>query len=262
MSRESGSVAFIVGGASGIGEATADALTANHWRVVIGDRDLRAAETVAARLTNAGREAVATGLDVTDVVSVDRATTEAAAAWGRLDAVVPCAGVIDPSPSEDATDDSIFRMIDIHLMGAIRCIRAAFPYLREAPTPAVVALSSVTAHIGAPHRMSYAAAKGGIEAVVRTLAVEWAGHGIRINAVAPGWVRTPMVTRAVEEGRLDASTLADLSPLGRMAEPFEVAEAIAFLLSVSAGFITGTILLIDGALSVKGPWPQGYKPSR
>ena len=92
MSRETGSVAFIVGGASGIGEATADALAANHWRVVIGDRDLRAAETVAARLTNAGREAVATGLDVTDVVSVERGTKEAAAAWGRLDAVVPCAG--------------------------------------------------------------------------------------------------------------------------------------------------------------------------
>lgn len=258
--QPAGRVAFIVGGASGIGAATVETLASHGWRVAVGDRNVDGAKRLVSRLVESGSEAMAVPVDVTDAASVDRATKGAVEEWGRLDLVVPCAGVIDPSPSEHLTDESLFRMIDIHLLGTIRCVRAAFPYLKEAPSPSIVVVSSVAAHIGVPHRLSYSAAKGGLEAIVKTLAVEWAAHNIRINAVAPGWARTPMIVRAVDEGRLDVGTLERLSPFGRMAEPFEVAEVIAFLASPGAGFISGTTVLVDGALTIKGPWPLGVEP--
>lgn len=259
-SASNGQVALVIGGASGIGEACVDELVQQGWRIAVADRDRDGAESVAERIRSRGAGAVALALDVTDTESVERATREAAEHWGQLDAVIPCAGVIDPAPSDTLDDNSLLRMLDIHLVGTIRCVRAAFPFLRTASTPAIVAVSSVAAHIGTPHRLSYTAAKGGIEAIVRTLAVEWAPYGIRINAVAPGWVKTPMIARAIEEGRLDASTLEHLSPFERLAEPVEVASAIAFLASPAASYISGTTLLVDGALSVKGPWPQGVTP--
>ncbi|WP_432180099.1 SDR family NAD(P)-dependent oxidoreductase [Streptomyces sp. NBC_00063] len=261
MAGESeGPVALVIGGASGIGEATADELAQQGWRVIVADRDTEGAERVATRIGKTGTTAHAVGVDVTSTSSVKAATRDAAERWDRLDAVIPCAGVIDPSPSDTLEDDALLRMLDIHLVGTIRCVRAAFPYLREAAEPAIVAISSVAAHIGTPHRLSYTAAKGGIEAIVRTLAVEWAPSGIRINAVAPGWVKTPMIATAIDEGRLDASTLEKLSPFERLAEPVEVARAIAFLASPAASYISGTTLLVDGALTVRGPWPQGVVP--
>ncbi|MFE7978848.1 SDR family NAD(P)-dependent oxidoreductase [Streptomyces shenzhenensis] len=250
----------MVGGASGIGEATVDELVRQGWRVVVADRDTEGAEAVAARINASGGAAHSVTVDVTDTSLVVAATRDAAERWGRLDAVIPCAGVIDPSPSDTLEDVSLLRMLDIHLVGTIRCVRAAFPYLCEAAEPSIVAISSVAAHIGTPHRLSYTAAKGGIEAIVRTLAVEWAPYGIRINAVAPGWVRTPMIAQAIAEGRLDAGTLEVLSPFERFAEPVEIAGAIAFLASPAASYVSGTTLLVDGALTVRGPWPQGVVP--
>jgi NAD(P)-dependent dehydrogenase (short-subunit alcohol dehydrogenase family) len=253
-------VALVIGGASGIGEATGDELVRQGWRVVVADRDAEGAERVAARVNASGGAAHSVAADVTDTSSVEAATRDAAGRWGRLDALIPCAGIIDPSPSDALEDASLLRMLDIHLVGTIRCVRSAFPYLCEAAEPAIVTISSVAAHIGTPHRLSYTAAKGGIEAVVRTLAVEWAPHGIRINAVAPGWVKTPLIARAIDVGRLDAGTLEKLSPFERFAEPQEIARAIAFLASPAASYVSGTTLLVDGALTVRGPWPHGVVP--
>lgn len=262
MSSTQNRVAYVVGGGSGIGEATARSFARRGWRVVIGDRDEVAAVRVADDLGAAEGRAGAVVVDVTDASSVDRATAWVAESFGGLDAIVPCAGMIAPAPSATVDDESLMRMIDVHLVGTIRCLRAAFPYLKESTAGAIVAVSSVAARLGIPERLSYAAAKGGIESVVRTLAVEWAHHGIRVNAVAPGWVRTPMIQHAIDEGRLDVSTLEGLSPFERLADPAEVADAVVFLASPEAGFIAGAVLAVDGALTVKGPWPNGIGPTK
>jgi NAD(P)-dependent dehydrogenase (short-subunit alcohol dehydrogenase family) len=128
--------------------------------------------------------------------------------------------------------------------------------------PSIVAISSINAHLGLPHRLAYNVAKAGIEATVRTLAVEWAPHGIRVNGVAPSWVRTPFLEAAFASGRLTEAELEQWLPLGRIAEVGEVADVIAFLASLAASYLSGHTLLIDGAMTVRGPWPSGTEPSR
>jgi NAD(P)-dependent dehydrogenase (short-subunit alcohol dehydrogenase family) len=236
-------VALIVGGASGIGRATSEVLAEQGWQVAIADVQVSGDDCYTC--------------DVRDLASVQAAVDGVAAAFGGIDLVVASAGYREPAPSSDVTDDALGRMIDIQLTGTIRCARAAYPYLRKSERASIVALSSINAHLGIPHRLAYNVAKAGLEAMVRTLAVEWAPDNIRVNAVAPAWVRTPMVQSALDAGTLDEAQLKEWLPLGRLAEPREVAETIAFLASPAASYISGQSLLIDGAMTVRGPWPPG-----
>lgn len=250
----------VVGGASGIGEATVRTLAEDGWVIAILDLAEDRARAIATDLQENGGSVLALRCDVQSSADIDGAIRRVVDDLSRIDALVTCAGVFDPGPSDAITDAGLLRMLDIHLCGTIRCARAAFPYLRNSPDPAIVAVSSVAAHIGIPHRLSYCAAKGGIEAVARTLAVEWGAYGIRCNAVAPAWVRTPAIADAIESGSIDERPLRSLVPLARLAELREVADVIAFLLSRKASYITGQSIIVDGALTVRGPWPQGVDP--
>jgi NAD(P)-dependent dehydrogenase (short-subunit alcohol dehydrogenase family) len=257
-------VGLIVGGASGIGEATAIVLGEQGWRVAVADLDSDGAEIVARELTatNPGTEAAAWTCDVQSRSSVDKTVAGVVEAFGQLDLIVPAAGYIDPSPSNEVTDESLMKMLDVHLCGAIRSARAAFQHLVASKCGNVVAVSSIAAHLGVPQRLAYNVAKGGIEAMVRTLAVEWASYGIRVNAVAPSWVLTPMIERAIESGHLNLGDLESLVPLQRLARPREIAETIAFLASPAASYVTGQSLLVDGATTIRGPWPSGVTAPR
>jgi len=244
---------IISGGASGIGLATAEVLAAAGRKVALLDLDAGAARSCARGLS--GSEHLGLRADVTNTDSVVEAVEIVEAELGRIDGVVACAGVVDPSPSETVTDDSLRRLIDIHLLGTVRLARATFPALARSPHGALVAMSSMGARLGVPQRLGYNAAKAGIEGVIRTLAVEWVGHGIRANAVAPGWVKTPAIARLIGSGFLDPTPIVDRTPAGRFAEPDEIADVIAFLLNPRSSYLTGQSIAVDGGMTIQCPAP-------
>jgi NAD(P)-dependent dehydrogenase (short-subunit alcohol dehydrogenase family) len=251
-------VAFVTGGASGIGAAVTRVLAENGYRVAIADLNLQSGTSLAQSLPSSTADdgSFAVECDVTDTQSVNDAVATTASTLGGIDAVVACAGVVRPDPSHEVSDEALQTLINIHLMGTIRAVRAAYPHLKTSTSAAIVAISSMGAHLGLPHRLGYSAAKGGIEATVKTLAVEWAPDDIRVNAVSPGWVKTPAIARLIEHSFLDPAPIEARTPLGRFAEPEEIAEVINFLLSAKASYITGQSIKVDGGMTVQGPWPQ------
>lgn len=233
---------LVTGGAKGIGKAAASRFLAGGAQVACLDMD-------EAALAELEPGFVALNADVTDTASVETAIAEAAARMGGLDGVVNSAGVDLQSSLEDMTDAAWERLIAVNLTGPMKVCRAAVPFLRVAGSGTIVNVSSGAGLQPLKFRSAYSASKAGLQMFSKSLAMELAEAGIRVNVVCPGAVETPLFRSSIAEGdkgdaQLDA--VRARYALARIAEPDEIAAGIAFLSSAEASYVTGVALAVDG----------------
>ena len=254
MGRLDGKVAVVTGGAHGIGRASAKAFAAEGARVAIGDVDEPDGKACAEEIVDTGGDAVFVRTDVTSMDDVRALVGAAVERWGRLDVMFNNVGVAISGSAGEMSEDEWGRVIDVNLTGVWRGMRVAIPIMLEAGGGSIVNSSSVQGHVGFLGWSGYAASKGGIDALTRQAAVEYASRGIRVNSIVPGTILTEMNERILREvddpDALQAEWRA-MHPVGRVGTPEEVAAVVVFLASDESSFVTGESLRVDGGMVVR-----------
>jgi 3-oxoacyl-[acyl-carrier protein] reductase len=245
-------IILITGAGIGIGAATARALADAGCRVIVTDVLEEEGRSVASGIESGGGEAEYQHLDVTDTEEVDSVVSGVQDRYGPLHTVVANAGIAHRIPLTELTDEQWDHTHDVDLKGVMRVCRAAAPAMREAGRGSMIAVSSIMGvAYGWDEHVQYSAAKAGVVGFVRGLAVELARDGVRVNGIAPGYIRTAQALS--EEHSLGPEGLeqaAEFIPMGRVGEPDDIADVIVFLASEAARYITGQVLVVDGGLLV------------
>ncbi|MFF1698497.1 SDR family NAD(P)-dependent oxidoreductase [Streptomyces sp. NPDC058257] len=264
----SGRTAFVTGAASGIGRASAVLLAEAGATVHCADRDTQGLHETATLIKDAGGAAHTHPLDVADRTQVDQAVASATAATGRLDVMAAIAGIMHNSPVLETRDEDLDRVLNINFKGVLYACQAAARAMIAANADetndtrrrhpgsscgSIITMASGAVDTGGPGLLCYGAAKAAVVQLTKTLATEVGPHGIRVNAVAPGWIRTPMTDRHDSDAQTHTEGLmVRMSPLGRVGEPEDIAHAVLHLASDASAFTTGQILRPNGGVAM--PW--------
>ena len=244
--------ALITGAGIGIGRATAHAFAEAGYRVIVTDILESDGQAVVDAITAKGGTAEFHKLDVTSTAGAEAVVQATEDAYGAIDTIICNAGIAHKVPLDQLTDEKWDFTMDVDLKGMIRVIRAAAPKMRAAKSGSIICLSSIMGvAYGWDEHVHYSAAKSGVVGLVRGLAVELAGEGVRVNGVAPGYIRTAQALS--EEHSLGPAGLekaAEFIPMGRVGEADDIADVILFLASDAARYMTGQVVTVDGGLLV------------
>jgi NAD(P)-dependent dehydrogenase (short-subunit alcohol dehydrogenase family) len=249
----SGRVAVVTGSAQGIGQAVAAAMAHAGADIALIDLDEARLQDTAGLVEQAGRRALPVALDVGDRAAVGTAFEGIVDELGQIDALVNCAAVIcDNVPAEEATEEDMDRLWQINVKGTFACAQAASANMIERGRGSIVNLASQAAILSLPNQSVYTATKGAVAALTRSLAIDWAPHGITVNAIAPTFVWTPMAAPMLEVEEVHAAAVRRI-PLGRIGQPQDIAGAALFLVSDAGSLITGHLLPVDGGWTAGEP---------
>lgn len=245
-----GKVAIVTGAGKGIGKAIAKALAAARARVVVNDVDLNGAEQVVKDIASSGGKGKVLAADVRSASEVGEMVKNTIQQMGGIDILVNNAGVVARKPAEELTEEEWDKVIDINLKGTFLCSQtAAKAMIQKGNGGKIINLSSIMGTVALPPRVAYCASKGGIVALTKDLAAEWAKYRITVNAIAPGWTITEMTQSYFSQEEV-RRFLLDRIPLNRLGQPEDIANLTVFLASVYSDYITGQTIHVDGGWTI------------
>ena len=249
-----GQVAIVTGANRGIGRGVALALAGAGAHVVVNERRRGAGQQVVEEILAQGGEAVAVHGDVTDPIGAEALVSAALGRWGRLDVLVNNAGVWGSGPSESLALEDWNRLLALNLTAVFLMSQRAGRAMLERGAGSIVNISSIMASVAVARRAAYSAAKAGVEQLTPVLACEWADRGVRVNAVAPGFINTSAPGPPEAGADYDDADIRGRTPLGRWGTVEDVASAVIFLASPAASYVTGQTLYVDGGWGKYGGW--------
>ncbi|MGW8428105.1 SDR family NAD(P)-dependent oxidoreductase [Peribacillus simplex] len=243
-------VAFITGAGSGIGREIAKTLASRNMKIVVADININNAEETVSLIENSGNEAAAVYCDVTDLESVKTAVEESVSIYKKIDVLINNAGWDKVEPFLKSEPSTWKRIIDINLLGQVHTCKEILPIMIENGYGKVVNVASDAARVGSSGEAVYSAAKGGVIAFTKTLAREMARHKINVNCIAPGPADTPLFQEIGSYNEGIAGALEKAIPFRRLAQPDDIAGAVAYFVSDDAGYVTGQTLSVNGGLTM------------
>ena len=248
-----GKAALVTGASRGIGRVIALSLAGEGADVAVNcSSSIREAEKVAQEIRELGRNSIVIKADVSDKAAVEKMMSEVVKQFSKLDILVNNAGTAIVGPSEKLEENLWRRGIDVMLTGVFFCSQAAGKEMIKRKSGKIINIASINGIVAFPERACYCSAKAGVMALTKVLGSEWAIHNININAVAPGYVETDLVSNLVAKGTLDINELASRTPNGKLAKPGDVADTVVFLASEDSQHIVGQTIVVDGGWTAYG----------